>query len=191
MRRHLALAAGEEVRWEGRAAPRCYTFRHWRHAIFGIIFLVICSYWQVLGIDMAKEYGSLWLAWLPAPFVFTGLCLAFGHLLYARLEWNHVYYAITDRRLLVKSGLFGRRIESLELSEITYFSLLPQGEQLGTLRVHKGKEKSLTLHCLEYPRRATGLLEEAMGQGPSADEGCALLDAGRGTQGVNFELPDK
>ncbi|MBE0576094.1 MAG: PH domain-containing protein [Desulfuromonadales bacterium] len=163
MRQDLVLADGEEIRWEGRPAPRCYTFRHWRHSIFGIIFLSICSYWQILGFELSKEYDSIWLAWLPAPFVLLGFCLAIGHLLQARLEWNHVYYAITDRRLLVKCGLLKRRIDSLQLSEITYFSLLHQGEQLGTLRVHKGKEKSLTLHCLEYPRHATDLLEQAMG----------------------------
>jgi hypothetical protein len=163
MSRDLVLAVGEKIRWEGRPAPRCYTFRHWRHSVFGLIFVVICSYWQVLGIEMSKDYDLIWLAWLPTPFLFLGLFLAIGHLFQARLEWDHVYYAITDRRLLVKRGLFKRRIESLELSEITYFRLLRQGEQLGTLRVHKGKEKLLTLHCLEHPRQATDLLEEAMG----------------------------
>lgn len=163
MRQDLVLADGEEIRWEGRPAPRCYTFRHWRHSIFGLLFLSICSYWQILGLELSKEYDAIWLAWLPAPFVLLGFCLAIGRLLQARLEWNHVYYAITDRRLLVKCGLLKRRIDSLQLSEITYFSLLHQGEQLGTLRVHVGKEKSLTLHCLEYPRQATDLLEQAMG----------------------------
>ena len=158
----LVLAVGEKIRWEGRPAPRCYTFRHWRHSAFGLIFVLICSYWQVLGIDLSKEYESIWLAWLPAPFLFLGFCLSVGHLLQARLEWDHVYYAITDRRLLVKRGLFKRRIESLELSKITYFSLLRQGEQLGTIRVYEGKEMLLTLHCLEHPRLATDLLEEAM-----------------------------
>lgn len=163
MRWDHALAAGEEIRWEGRPAPRCYTFRHWRHSVFGLIFLAICSYWQALGVEMSKEYELPWLVWLPVPFVLMGLYLAFGHLFQARLEWEHVYYAITDRRLLVKCGLLQRRIESLELSEITYFSLLPHGEQLGTLRVHGGDDRVLRLHCIEHPRQATDLLEEAMG----------------------------
>jgi len=105
------------------------------------------------------------------------------------LEWNHVYYAITDRRLLVHRGFLKQRIESLELSEITYFSLHRQGEQLGTLRVHKGQEKPLTLHCIEHPRRATDLLEEAMGPlaeemdgGLSPNGDCPIRDAGRGTR---------
>ncbi len=163
MRQELVLDDNEEVRWEGRPAPRCYTFRHWRHSIFGLVFLAICSYWQFLGFEMAETYESIWLAWLPLPFLLLGLYLAIGHLLLARLEWNRVYYAITDRRLLVQRGLLKPHIESLGLSEITYFSLHRQGEQLGTLRVHKGKEKQLTLHCIEHPRQATALLETAMG----------------------------
>jgi hypothetical protein len=163
MRQDLALDNNEEVCWEGRPAPRCYTFRHWRHSIFGLVFLVICCYWQFLGFEMAETYESILLAWLPLPFLLLGLYLSIGHLLQARLEWNRVYYAITDRRLLIQRGLLKLRIESLGLSEITYFSLHRQGEHLGTLRVYKGKEKQLTLHCIEHPRQATALLETAMG----------------------------
>ena len=165
MRQSLSLDAGEELRWEGRPAPRCFTFRHWRHSLFGLLFLSICIYWQMLGLEMSVEYEIFWLAWLPLPFLLMGLYLSVGHLLQARLEWNHVHYAITDRRLLVQRGLLSRRIESLELQDITYFSLHKQGEQLGTLRVHKGQEKRLTLHCVEYPHQAAKLLEEALAKG--------------------------
>ncbi len=180
MRRDLPLMAGEKLCWEGRPAPRCYTFRHWRHAIFGLIFLAICSYWQVLGFEMAEAYESIWLAWLPLPFLLIGFYLAFGHLLQARLEWNHVYYAITDRRLLVQRGLLQRRLESLELSEITYFSLHNQGEHLGTLRVYKGKENQLILHCIEHPRQATTLLEATMDKGLSPNGDGPVRDEERG-----------
>ena len=182
MRQDLALDADEDIRWEGRPAPRCYTFRHWRHTIFGLIFLAICSYWQILGFEMAETYESIWLAWLPLPFLLLGFYLSIGHLLKSRLEWNYIYYAITDRRLLVQRGFLKQRIESLELSEITYFSLHHQGEQLGTLRVHKEQEKPLTLHCVEHPRRATDLLEEAMDEGLSPNGDCPVQDEERGTR---------
>ncbi len=113
MKQDLALDNNEEVCWEGRPAPRCYTFRHWRHSIFGLVFLVICCYWQFLGFEMAETYESILLAWLPLPFLLLGLYLSIGHLLQARLEWNRVYYAITDRRLLIQRGLLKLRIESL------------------------------------------------------------------------------
>lgn len=160
MKQTLALSAGEVVRWEGRPAPRCYTFRHWKHSIFGGIFLAICTYWQILGFPLAAEYGIAWLVWLPVPFVLLGIYFSVGHLLQARLEWNRVYYAITDRRLLAQRGLWRVRTETMALKDMTYFSLNWQGEHLGTLRVCQGKEKQLTLHCLEHPRKATDLLEQ-------------------------------
>jgi hypothetical protein len=163
MRWQAELAETEEILWEGRPAPRCYTFRHWRHSIVGFIFLVICSYWQVLGLEMAETYELPWLVWLPLPFVLIGLYFSVGHLLQARLEWNGVFYAVSDRRLLVQRGLRQRQSQSLDLSEITYFSLHRQGDELGTLYVHKGLEKKLILHCIEHPQLVTNLLEEAMG----------------------------
>ena len=153
---------GETLRWEARPAPRCYTFRHWRHSIFGLIFLVLCSCWQVLGFSMAETYALWWLAWLPLPFVLAGLYFFVGHLVQARLEWNHVYYAITDQRVIAQRGLTRRRQQCIELSDVTYFRLHRQSAQLGTLRVHKGQERHLVLHCIEHPRRATDLLEQAI-----------------------------
>lgn len=162
MSQGFVLEDGETLLWEARPAPRCYTFRHWRHSVFGLIFLVICSCWQLLGFSMAETYALQWLAWLPVPFVMAGLYFFVGHLIQARLEWNHVYYAITDRRVMTQRGLIRRRQQFIELSAVTYFRLHRQGAQLGTLRVHKGQEQSMVLHCLEHPRRATDLLEEAI-----------------------------
>jgi len=167
MRQAFDLAAGEVVRWEGRPAPRCYTFRNWRHSFFGLVLMPVCSFWQFSGLDFAKEYETLWLAWLPLPFLLMAIYLTIGHLFQARLEWNHVYYALTDRRLMMQRGLLTRRIESVELKDITYFRMLPYGEQLGTLQIYRGQEKRLTLHCIEYPRLLTDLLEETMNKGKS------------------------
>lgn len=165
------LDAGEDLCWEGRPAPRCYTFRHWRHSIFGFIFLAICIYWQILGVEMAETYEIVWLSLLPIPFLFIGLYFSLGHLLQARLEWNNVYYAITDKRLLVQKGVKKDAIQSLLLDEITYFSLHRQGQELGTLRVHKGTEQRLILHCLEHPMLPVKLLEEVVKNNtPAQDE---------------------
>ena len=162
MNQDFVLENGETLCWEARPAPRCYTFRHWRHSVFGLIFLAICSCWQVLGFSMAETYHVPWLVWLPLPFVLAGLYFFVGHLVQARLEWNHVYYAITDRRVVTQRGLTRRRKQFIELSEVTYFRLHRQSAQLGTLRVHKGQEQCLVMHCIEHPRRATDLLEEAI-----------------------------
>ena len=53
----LPLLPEENLRWEGRPAPLCYTFRQWRHALFGLFLTGICSVWQWLGVQQAAAQG--------------------------------------------------------------------------------------------------------------------------------------
>ena len=162
MKRDLVLDVGEEVRWEGRPAPRCYTFRHWKHSIFGFVFLSICTYWQVLGFSLADEYELPWLIWLPLPFVLLGFYFSVGHFLQGQLVKKFVSYYKPHKRLLSQRGLWRLHTNEMKLEEITYFSLHQKGEELGTWRVYQNKEKQLVLHCLEHPRNATDLLEKVI-----------------------------
>jgi hypothetical protein len=158
-----ALQADEVLQWEGRPAPRCYTFRQWRHALFGVVLTVICGIWAALGVQQAAEQGWPWLVWVPLPFLGYALWLAVGQLMAARLEWGRVAYALTDRRVVVRRGLLTVREVSLPLERLTWFRLQPHGEELGTLQVRGGEEdQMLILHCIEYPRRPAALLEEAI-----------------------------
>jgi hypothetical protein len=162
MSKDFSLSAEEILHWQARPAPRCYTFRHWRHSLFGFVFLGLTTGWQIFGFEMADQYASVWFAWLPLPFLVIGLYLSVGHLLQARLEWNNVRYAITNRRLLVMRGLINPSVEAIDLTDLTYFRLERQGEELGTVRVHKNGEQQLVLHCIEYPHQAVTLLEAAI-----------------------------
>ncbi len=157
------LAPGETLRWEGRPAPRCYTFRQWRHALFGLLLTIFCAAWTWMGVVLAAEQEWSWLAWIPLPFLGYALWLAGGQLLAARLEWNRVAYAVTDRRVIVRRGLIKPRQAALELAQVTWFRLQPHGEELGTMRIH-GREGDpvLVMHCIEYPRRPAELLEQAI-----------------------------
>jgi hypothetical protein len=157
------LQDGELLRWEGRPAPRCYTFRHWRHALFGLVLTVICATWAWLGVKQSIEQGWPWLAWVPLPFLGYALWLACGQLLAARLEWKQVAYAVTDRRVIVRRGLLKVREGELLLEQVTWFRMQPHGEELGTLRIHGGAgDTVLVLHCIEYPRRPAEFLELAI-----------------------------
>jgi hypothetical protein len=160
------LAVGESVLWEGRPAPRCYVFRNWRHSFFGVLLLLLSVFWLTVGLQLSAVYHSPLLAWVPVPFVLAGLYLALGHHLQARLEWEQVFYALTDRRLLVHRGLCRRRVASLLLAEVNCFQLRPLGEQLGTLRVSGGHPvRTLILCCIEHPRQLADRLEAVLAAG--------------------------
>lgn len=155
------LQAGETVRWQGRPAPRCFVFRNWRHSLFGLLLLLLAVWWQTVGLQLASVYGQPLLAWVPLPFVLLGLYLAIGHLLLARCEWPHVFYAVTDRRILVQRGVLRRRLEALPLPAVTWYELRPLGAELASVRIAAGAA-SLSLPCIEHPRRPIALLESAM-----------------------------
>lgn len=157
------LLPGEVLRWEGRPAPRCYTFRQWRHALFGGVLTVFCVVWLWMGVVQVAATGWAWPALLPLPFLAYALWLAGGQLLLARLEWNRVAYVITDRRLIVRGGVLRPVETELPLEQLTWFRLQSLGEELGSLRVHgRSDDPALFLHCLEYPRRPAELLEAAI-----------------------------
>ncbi|PLX71896.1 MAG: hypothetical protein C0614_14215 [Desulfuromonas sp.] len=157
------IADHEILHWQGKPMPRCFVFRNWKHSVFGLLFLLLCSYWQYLAVQMATEYAITWLALLPLPFVLIGFYLGIGHHLLARLEWNRVQYAVTDRRLLVSRGLFKVKLSELSIDAVRYFRLDYQGRELGTVKVFGSElDSRLVLHCIEYPRRVTELLEGGM-----------------------------
>ena len=112
------FAEGEIAEWQGRPAPRCFTFRHWKQALFGLFFLVVCVAWLLVGMQVAAEYQKPWLGLLPIPFVAIGAYLAFGPLLIARLEWENVYFALTDRRLVTLRGVRRQQLVAVNREDI-------------------------------------------------------------------------
>ena len=153
----------ETVQWEGRPAPTCFTFRNWRHSFFGILILLLAIFWQIVGFQLQAVYHSSLLVWIPLPFVLIALYLAVGHVLLARLEWEKVFYAVTDRRILARRGYFRPRLQVMELRELNFFRVKSMAAELASFKIVGGvPEQSITLSCIEHPRRLTALLESAL-----------------------------
>lgn len=157
------LAAGETLVWEGRPAPRAFTFRNWVHSLFGGLLLTVAIYWQVIACGLAKAQPWPWPALVPVPFWFAGLYLSVGHLLLARLEWSRVAYAVSDRRLLTRRGLFRPRLESMDLAGLCSFRVKPLGPELAHVRAAFAEGNAvLSFLAVEHPTPLLALLEAAL-----------------------------
>lgn len=157
------LAPGETLRWEGRPAPRAYVFRNWKHALFGLLLLAVTVYWQVIALPLGDLYQKAWLPWIPLPFLLIALYLGIGHVLLARLEWEKVFYALSDRRLLVQKGVWRRQLVDFPLSELTSFRVLPLGNELASIQANnRDSGRRLLFIGVEQPRQVIVLLEEAL-----------------------------
>ncbi len=147
------LEDGETLLWQGRPAPRCYTFRNWKLALAGTALFLACSFWLMLGGQLveAENYPSV-LILMTIPLVLATFFLGPGQLLLARWRWEKLFYALTDQRLLVRSGLFSVQILSYAKTEITGWQQRRFGEQLASIRILRGDDAPLILACLEQPQ---------------------------------------
>lgn len=154
------LEPGERLLWSGRPAPRAFTFRNWRSSIFGFLLLFLSIYWQLVGVQLRLVFGIPLLDFLPVPFMAVGLYYAVGQVFLARLEWERVFYALSDRRILVMHGLFRWRIDYLPADQLNAIGRRPLGEQLATVEISAcTPPRRLTLYCLEHPDLLTNQLE--------------------------------
>jgi hypothetical protein len=159
----LLLAADEKILWQGRPAPRAYTFRNWRHSLFGLALLLPCMIWQLVGIELAAGGSPVWVAWLPLPFNLGCLYLAFGQLLIARLEWEQIIYVVSDRSLYQRAGFFRSRLRSLPLAAVTRVRKKNLGPNLATVRIDGREGKFLFFIAIEHSELLLRLFPDVTG----------------------------
>lgn len=158
-------AKDETRRWVGRPAPRCYTIRNWKHSLVGMGMMVPISIWQQFGIELAQTGSPWYVAWIPLPFMFIALYLSLGHLFWARINWESVFYALTDEHLYIKPGIFSKRVV-IPISSIKTIQLKRHGAELATVILSvpvADEDRRVTLSCLEHSQLLTDRLKSLTG----------------------------
>jgi len=154
------LKEGETLLWQGRPAPRCYTFRNWKHALFGMVLFFPTLFWTTLSWQLFRAGESLLLPLVTVPFLLLSFWLAFGHLFKARWEWEQLFYSLSDQRLMKHSR---RGIEEFPVASFKGYTLRSLGEHLATVKVMH-PEGRLILHCLEQPQLLCDQLDMLLDQ---------------------------
>lgn len=155
------LDEGETVLWQGRPAPRCYTFRHWLQATIGTILFLACSFWLMVGVQLVRAQGYSWgLVVAPILLAVAAFFVGPGQLILSRWRWEKIFYALTDQRLLVRNRLFGRKILIYQLCDFKHFKRKKYGQQLLSLRLSFKGSPPIVLECLEYPENFLKLLPQ-------------------------------
>jgi hypothetical protein len=146
------LDEGEAILWQGRPAPRCYTFRHWLQALIGTVLFFASSFWFMVGVQLVKsgEFSALLLL-APLILAVVAFFVGPGQLILARLRWEKIFYALTDRRLLVRNRLLGQKILTFNLVDYKQHKQKKYGKQLVSLRLAFRNRPAIILECLEHP----------------------------------------
>ena len=87
-------------------------------------------FWEVGVITTGAPF---FFALFGVPFVLVGLYIMFGRFLVDEQLRKKTYYGITNKRIIIISGLFDRRIKSLDPKLITDLSVSEKSDGKGTI----------------------------------------------------------
>lgn len=161
----FSLEPCESVRWQACPASRAYVFRRWRWS------LACLPIWLVLTIYLANvvccETRPVLegLGWYVIAWGLLGYG-TIGHLLMARWLWRWTAYLMTDRRIWVRSGLQGHRVQQLALEDVELYGVLPVSGGVATVQLRSRMDGViLTLHCLEGAAILVALIRGVVAEG--------------------------
>lgn len=156
------LDAGEKLLWSGRPAQGIL-FRS--SDIFLIPFSLIWGgfaiFWEASVLaavwrsdaqtpDMIRYIFPLF----GLPFVAIGLYIMAGRFFVDRAQRRKTLYGITDRRVIIRSGLFRRTTKSLNLRTLSDVTLSESSDRRGTITLGPTAGMYSWLHGTSWPGMA-------------------------------------
>lgn len=111
---HQVLDENETIFWEDKPAflPFVFSGANVFTTVFGLV-------WSAMTIPFLFNTSFGWFI----PHIYIGPILVFGPTLYRFLVYNNIYYAVTNKRVLLEGGLIGRDIKSIDFDQITDVSV--------------------------------------------------------------------
>lgn len=114
------LPSGERLLWSGQP-KQGFTFRSddWYMIPVSLLWMGFVIAWEVRSVSRASTCFALW----GLPFILIGLYLMFGRFLYDNVRRRRTYYALTNERIIIVSGISTRNVKSLDLRGLTEVNL--------------------------------------------------------------------
>src|SRR5438045_7782313 len=125
------LDPGEQLLWSGK--PREGVRLRAQDAFlipFSILWCGFAIFWESAVISKgAPFFFMLW----GIPFILAGLFFVFGRFFLDASNRAHTFYGVTSERILIVSGIFSQRIQSLQLRTLSDIALTQKDNVNGTI----------------------------------------------------------
>jgi hypothetical protein len=128
---HPFLSSQETLLWTGQ--PR----QGLLFQTLDIMMLPLAAFWlaflYVLFSDWWRAPSFSWTLLVELPVVAFGLYLAIGRFLVSRKQRACTFYAVTNERVLIVSGVFRRHLQSVNLAQLTEISMTQRTDGSGSI----------------------------------------------------------
>ena len=127
------LQPGEKILWEGRAQRGLMLRSQDAYLIpFSIMWCGFAIFWEFHAVRTAKAvpFFTLW----GGMFVVIGLYFVIGRFIVDAVVRAGTIYGVTNHRVLISSGLFGRETRSIFLSMLPEMRISQKADGGGTIK---------------------------------------------------------
>lgn len=141
------LRPNEKLLWSGHSVAAMELHTADLYIIpLGILLLSYPVFWmwRVHNISLSATI-------LGIPFLLIGLYLTAGRFFYSAQQRAHTTYAITDERVIIRSGIFRKRVTSLNLRALPALSLSEKADETGTIFLGITPSRRTELANLYWP----------------------------------------
>ena len=126
------LLKGERIIWQGQPAQGLlFTSRDWLLIPFSLLWAGFSIFWEKMVLEInAPIFMKLW----GVPFVLIGLYLVVGRFLLDAWIRRGMYYAVTDKRVLILRSAPFSRFSAMSLDHLPDANLTENANGRGTIR---------------------------------------------------------
>ncbi len=135
------LLKGEKIIWQGKPNSKIlFTSSDIFLVPFSLLWGGFAIFWEasVLGIGLVSDKAStgaiIPFALFGIPFVLVGLYFIFGRFIYKKKKKNRTIYAITNKRVLAITNMFGKNIQAEYIDRIQSINILERNGGNGTIK---------------------------------------------------------
>lgn len=150
------LFDGEQVLWQGTPDKFCYVWRKVGKLLpFAIIWLLFDGFFigMTLATGAAKEIW--WFLVIFFGFHLLPVWKVFGSLIKSRLEYKNIVYAVTDKRVIVRTGLIGLDFENINYTDISNVradvSVIEKLRNVGSVFITTASGSTICLASIQEP----------------------------------------
>lgn len=151
------MDSGERLLWAG-SPQKGFLFRKLDFALipFSIVWAGFALVWEIIVI---RSGGPVLMIIWGIPFVLVGLMMLFGRFIVDAKIRETTYYGVTDKRVIIITGLFNRKIQSSDLPLLRGLTLIEAKNRKGTISFSAENPYSSWMQNLPFGQTQTPQFE--------------------------------